>query len=54
MLEELRHLVAVDDDGGARAALLRAAAISHCEPPSSNGEGAEPSADRRGHSRVIP
>jgi FlaA1/EpsC-like NDP-sugar epimerase len=54
MLEELRHLVAVDDDGGARAALLKAAAISHHEPPSSNGERAEPSADRRRHSRVTP
>ena len=47
MLEELRRLVAADDNEGARAALLRAAAITALATTSSNGDGDRPGADRR-------
>jgi hypothetical protein len=47
MLDELRRLLAADDDEGARTALLRAAAITGSTTRSSNGEGDVPGADRR-------
>jgi FlaA1/EpsC-like NDP-sugar epimerase len=48
MLEELRGLLAADDDELARTALLRAAAVTELATQSSNGEGEPSGTDRRG------
>jgi FlaA1/EpsC-like NDP-sugar epimerase len=52
MIEELRRLVAVDDNEGARAALLRAAAITELATRSSDRKADRPDTDRRRGSRL--
>jgi FlaA1/EpsC-like NDP-sugar epimerase len=52
MLAELRRFVAIDDDEGARTALLRAAAVAQQATPSPNGDGVGLGSERRRHLRA--
>jgi FlaA1/EpsC-like NDP-sugar epimerase len=52
ILDEMRRLVAADDDEGAKAALLRAAAVTQTMMPPANGDGDGLGAKRRRRSDV--